>query len=78
MRHLIRACWLRTKEDHILAACPEIPKELHDEQARRGKQFSTNVRRADQHAKVASPGRRDPKTVHNLRFAILQSIQENL
>jgi len=74
----VRACWLCNKEDHIAAACPEVPKELQDKLARQGIQFAKAVRWADRQAKDASPGRRDPKTVHNLRVAILQSIQENL
>ena len=74
----VRACWLCNKEDHIAAACPEVPKELQDKLARQGIQFAKAVRWADRQAKGASPGRRDPKTVHNLRVAILQSIQENL
>ncbi|OSX77706.1 hypothetical protein BU14_0136s0004 [Porphyra umbilicalis] len=74
----VRACWLCNKEDHIAAACPEVPKELRDKLARQGIQFAKAVRWADRQAKGASPGRRDPKTVHNLRVAILQSIQENL
>ena len=39
--------------------------------------FAKAVRCADRRAKGASPGLRDPKTVHNLRVTILQSIQEN-
>jgi len=74
----VRACWLCNKEDHIAAACPEVLKELQDKLARQGIQFANAVRWADRLAKGASPGRRDPKTVHNLRVAILQSIQENL
>jgi len=74
----VRAFWLCTKEDHIAAACPEVPKELQDNLARQGIQFSKAVRWADRQAKGASPGRRHPKTVHILRVAILQSIQENL
>jgi len=74
----VRACWLCNQEDHIAAACPEVPKELQDQLARQGIQFAKAVRWADRQAKGASPGRRDPKTVHNLRVAILQSIQENL
>jgi len=30
----VRACWLCTKEDHIAAAFPEVPKELQDKLAR--------------------------------------------
>jgi len=74
----VRACWLCNKEDHIAAACPEVPKKLQDKLARQGIQFAKAVRWADRQAKGASPGRRDPKTVHNLRVAILQSIQANL
>jgi len=74
----VRACWLCKKEDHIAAACPEVPKELQDKLARQGIQFAKAVRWADRQAKGASPGQRDPKTVHNLRVAILQSIKENL
>jgi len=74
----VRACWLCNKEDDIAAACPEVPKELHDKLSRQGIQFAKAVRWADRQAKGASPGRRDPKTVHNLPVAILQSIQENL
>jgi len=74
----VRACWLCNKEDHIATACPEVPKELQDKLAREGIQFAKAVRWADRQAKSAAPGRRDPKTVHNLRVAILQSIQENL
>ena len=55
-----------------------MPKELQDKLARQGIQFAKAVRWADRQAKGASRGRRDPKTVHNLRVAILQSIQENL
>jgi len=55
-----------------------VPKELQDELARQGIQFDKAVRWADRQAKGASPGRRDPKTVHNLRDAMLQSILENL
>jgi len=74
----VRACWLCNKEEHIAAACPEVPKELQDKLARQGIQFAMAVRWADRQAKGASSGRRDPKTVHNLRVAILQSNQENL
>jgi len=74
----VRACWLCNKKDNIAAACPELSKELQDKLARHGIQFATAVRWADRQAKGASPGRRDPKTVHNLRVAILQSIQDNL
>jgi len=74
----VRACWLYNKEYHIAAACPEVPKELQDKLVRQGIQFGKAVRWADQQAKGASPGRRDRKTVHNLRVAMLQSIQENL
>jgi len=74
----VRACWLCNKENHIAAACPEVPKELQDKLARQGIQFAKAVLWADRQAKGASPGRRNPKTVHNLRVAILQSIQENL
>jgi len=66
------------KEDHIAAACPEVPKELKDKLARQCIQIAKAVRWAVRQAKGASPGRRDPKTVHNLLFTILQSIQENL
>jgi len=55
-----------------------VPKELQDKLARQGIQFAKAVRWADRQAKGTSPGRRDPKTVHNLRVAIMQSIQENL
>ena len=55
-----------------------MPKELQDKLARQGIQFAKAVRWADRKAKGASPGRRDPKTVHKLRVSILQSIQENL
>jgi len=55
-----------------------VPKELQDKLSRQGIQFAKAIRWADRQAKGASPGRRDPKTVHNLRVAILQSIQENL
>ena len=55
-----------------------MPKELQDKLARQGIQFAKAVRWADPQAKRASPGRRNPKTVHNLRVSILQSIQENL
>jgi len=55
-----------------------VPKELQDKLARQGIQFAMAVRWADRQAKGASSGRRDPKTVHNLRVAILQSNQENL
>jgi len=74
----LRACWLCNKKDHIAAVCPEVPKELQDKLARQGIQLAKAVRWAVRQAKGASPGRRDPKTVHNLRVAILQSIQENL
>jgi len=76
--HRVWACSMSNKGDHIAAACPEVPKELQDKLARQGIQFAEAVRWADRQAKGASPGRRDPKTVHNLRGAILQSIQENL
>ena len=55
-----------------------MPKEIQDKLARQGTQFAKAVRWADRQAKGASPGRRDPKTTHNLRIAILQIIQENL
>jgi len=74
----VRECWLCNKKDHIAAASPEVPKELQDKLDSQGIQFAKAVRWADRQAKGASPGRRDPKTVHNLRVAILQSIQENL
>jgi len=74
----VRACWLCYKEDHIAAACPKVPKELQDKLARQGIQFAKAVRWAARQAKGAIHGRRDPKMVHNLRVAILQSIQENL
>jgi len=73
----VRACWLCNKEDHIVAACPEVPKKLQDKLVRQGIQFTKAVRWADWQTKGASRGRPDPKTVHNLRVAILQSIQEN-
>jgi len=41
-------------------------------------QIAKAVRWADRQAKGSFPGRRDPKTVHNLLVTILQSIQENL
>jgi len=69
---------LSNKEEHIAAACPEVPKELQDKLDLQGIQFAQAVRWADRQAKGASSGRRDPKTVHSLRVAILQSIQENL
>jgi len=74
----VRACWLCNKEDHIAAACPEVPKELQDKLARQGIQFAKAVLWADRQTKGASPGRRDPNAVHNLRVATLQNIQENL
>jgi len=74
----VRACWLCNKEDHIAAACPEVPNELQDKLSRQGILFAKAVRWADRQAKGASPGRRDPKSVHNLPVAILKSIQENL
>jgi len=74
----VRACWLCNKEDHLAAACPEVPKEVQDKLALQGIQFAKAVLCADRQAKGASPGRQDPKMVHNLRVAILQSIQENL
>ena len=74
----VRACWLCNKEDLIAAACTEVPEELQDKLARQGIQFAKAVRWADLQAKNAAPGRRDSKTVHNLRVAILQSIHENL
>jgi len=55
-----------------------VPKELQDKLARHGIQFAKAFRWADRLTKGASPGRRDPKTVHSLRVAILESIQENL
>jgi len=76
--NLVRACWLCNKEDHIAAACPEVAKELQDKLARQGLQFAKAVRWADKQAKGASPGRQEPKTVYNLRVAVLHSIQENL
>jgi len=69
--HRVWACSMCNKEDHIAAACPEVPKELQEKLARQGIQFAKAVRWADRQAKGASPGRRDPKTVHNLRVAIL-------
>jgi len=69
---------LCNKEDHIAAACPEVHQELQDKLVRQGIQFTKAVRWAVRQAKGASPGRRHPKTVHNLRVAILQSIQKNL
>jgi len=74
----VRACWLCNKEDHIAAAFLEVRKEHQDTLALQGIQFAKAVRWDDRQAKGASSGRRDPKTVHNLRVAILQSIQENL
>jgi len=74
----VRAGWLCNKEDHIAAACPEVPKELQDKLARQEIQFAKAVCWADRQSKGASPGRRDLKTVHNLRAAILLNIQENL
>jgi len=69
---------LSNKEDHIAAACPEVPNELQDKLTRQGIQFYEAVRWEDRKEVGDSPGRRDPKTVHNLRVAILQRIQENL
>jgi len=69
---------LCNKEDHIAATFPEMPKELQDKLARQRIQFANAVRWAERQAMAASPGRWDPKTVHNLRVVILQSIQENL
>jgi len=74
----VRACWWCNKEDRIAAACPEVPKELQEKLARRGSQSSKGVRWADLQARDASRGRRDPKTVDNLRVSMLQSIQDNL
>jgi len=74
----VRTCWSCNKEDHLAAACPEVPKELQDTLARHSIQFDKAVRWEDRKAKGASPARRDRKTVHNLRVAILQSIRENL
>jgi len=73
----VRACWLCNKEDHIAAACREVPKERQDKIARRGIQLAKAVCWSDRQAKDASPGRRDPKMEHNLRVAILQSIEAN-
>ena len=74
----VRACWLCNKEEHIAAACPEVPKELQDKLFRQDIQLAKAVRWKERQVKGASPGRRDPKTVHNLRVKILKSIQENL
>jgi len=74
----VRACWLCNKDDHIAAACSEVPNERQEKLARQGFQFAKAVRWANRQAKGASPGQRDPKTVHNLRIAIVQSIQENV
>jgi len=74
----VRACWFLNKEEHNAAARPDVPKEPQDELSRTGIQFAKAVRWVDRQAKSASSGRRDPKTVHNLRVAILQSTQENL
>jgi len=73
-----RVCWLCKKEDHIAAACPDMPEELQQKLSRHGIQFAKAVRWADRQAKGASPGGREPKTVHILRVAILKSIQKNL
>jgi len=48
-----------------------VPKELQDKLAHQGIQFAKAVRWADRKAKGASPARRDPETVHNVRVAIL-------
>jgi len=55
----VRACWLRMKEDHIAAACSEVPKELQDKPPLQGIQFAKAVRWADRQAKGASPGSED-------------------
>jgi len=69
---------LCNRDDHIATACPEVPQELQDHLSHQGVQFADAVRWEDRNAKRASPGRRDPKTVHSLCVLILQSIQENL
>ena len=74
----VRACWLCSEKDHLAAACPEMLEELQDKLGSKGIQFTKAVRWEDRQAKGASPGRRYPKTVHSLPFAILHSIQENL
>jgi len=74
----VRACWLCNKDDLIAASCLEVPKDLQGELSRQGIQFAKAVRWADRHTKGTSPGKRDPKTLHNLGVAILQSVQENL
>jgi len=74
----VRASCLSKKEDHIAAACPKVPKELQDKLSRQGIQLAKAVRGADRQAKSSSPGRRDQKTLHNLRVEIEQSIQKSL
>jgi len=69
---------LCNKEDHIAAACPAVPKELQEKLARQGIQFAKAESWVDRQAKGVFPGWRDPKTVRNLRVAIMQSIEENL
>jgi len=56
----VRACWLCNKENHIAAACPEVPKELQDKLARQGIQFAKAVRWADRQAKCGSMATRRP------------------
>jgi len=73
----VRAFWLCNKEHQIAEACPEVLKELQYKLSRQGIQVARAVRWADRKAKGASPGRRDPKTVHKLRVEFLQRIQEN-
>jgi len=64
---------LFNQEDHFAAACQEAPNELQDMLALQGIQFGKAVRWTDLQAKSESPGLRGPKTVRNLRVAILQS-----
>jgi len=40
----VRACWLCNMEDHIAAACPEVPKELPDKLGSQGIQLAQAVR----------------------------------
>jgi len=74
----VRACWLCNKEEHIAAACPAVPKELQEKLARQGIQFAKADSWVDWQAKGVFPGWRGPKTVHNLRVAVMHSIEENL
>ncbi|GAB0491044.1 hypothetical protein MMPV_002288 [Pyropia vietnamensis] len=70
-----RACWLCQASDHIATRCDLVPKELQDRLQAQGLIFAKAVRWTDRHGRGL---RREPRTVHNIRVAMLQAVTEAL